>query len=72
MTPIFWTVQADVYCDVTGCKAKLTVCGETLRESITWIRQAGWSYNKDPDNDRIIVKCPDHAQSKPVSESLWP
>ena len=59
--PIIWNVEADVFCDVTGCKRKLTVAGDTPRECVSWIKQARWLYRKNTDDGHIMVRCPDHA-----------
>jgi len=57
--PVFWNVDADVFCDVSGCKTRLSASGDTARECVNWIKQAGWLYRKDLDGN-LIVRCPEH------------
>ncbi|MCU0502518.1 MAG: hypothetical protein MUC51_12290 [Anaerolineae bacterium] len=60
--PIFWNVNADVYCDARPCRAKLTVAGDTPRQCVAWIKQAGWLYRKSQDDGHVMVRCPEHRE----------
>ena len=58
--PVFWDIEASVFCDAPGCKSRLTTVGDTPRQCVAWIKQAGWLYRKSIDDGHIMVRCPDH------------
>lgn len=59
--PIFWEVEASVFCDELGCKARLTIVGDTPREVVSRIKLAGWLYRKNMDDGHNMTYCPEHA-----------
>ena len=59
--PVFWEVEATVFCDAPGCKTKLTAAGDTPRQCVAWIKQAGWLYRRNFEG-HVVVRCPRHQE----------